>query len=395
VKAANSFKNYSNHPKAAILLPLLSIFTTKLIKKTVKELFQMNKSLLRKIALAQGILLIMAVGSLLAKPRISILATGGTIAGSGASSTGSAYQAATAPVEKVIAAVPELNQLAEVRGEQICNISSQDMTTEYWLKLAARINQLFRLNLADGVVITHGTDTMEETAYFLNLTVDSDKPVVLTGSMRPGSALSADGAMNLYNATAVAASKDAVNKGVLVVMNDRIYSARGVKKCDTINPAAFADNENGPIGRVNYGKISFNCRPAKRHTSNSLLKTGIFTEKLPEVAIIYGYAGIRPDLVATICDSGIEGLVYAGVGNGNPSAEVLKILAKAAEKGVKIVRATRVPNGPVTLDAEVDDARYGFIVSDSLSPQKARILLMLALNKHLATSEIQKLFFSH
>jgi L-asparaginase len=360
----------------------------------LKEFFMRTK-LLKKLAFLQLIIMLLAAGSLLAKARVSVLATGGTIAGSGESSTGSAYKAAVNPVGKVIAAVPEIKNIARVQGEQICNISSQDMKVAHWLKLAHRINQLFRLQLADGVVITHDTDTMEETAYFLNLTIDSDKPVVLTGSMRPGSALSADGAMNLYNAVAVAADEEAKNKGVLLVMNDRIYAARGVKKSDTINPAAFADNENGPLGRVNYGKVSFNCLPAKRHTHKSLLKIGAFTNELPEVAVVYGYAGINPDLVANVCKSGIKGLVYAGVGNGNPSAEVLKVLAAAARSGVSVVRATRVPNGPVTLDAEVDDAKYGFIVADSLSPQKARILLMLGLKKDLSASEIQKLYFSH
>ncbi|HAE39594.1 MAG TPA: L-asparaginase 2, partial [Candidatus Riflebacteria bacterium] len=236
---------------------------------------------------------------------------------------------------------------------------------------------------------------LEETAYFLNLTVAYDKPVVLTGSMRPGSALSADGAMNLYNAVAVAAAENSRNKGVLVVMNDRIYSARGVRKCDTINPAAFADRENGPLGRVNYGKVSFNTKPDKRHTYQSVLKLGIFAAALPEVAIVYGYAGINPQIVETVCNSGIKGLVYAGVGNGNPSEEVLAVLAKASTDGITVVRATRVPDGPVTLDAEVDDAKYGFIVSDSLTPQKARILLMLALQKQLPRNEIQQLYFEY
>lgn len=355
----------------------------------------MNKNLLKKVVICQFFFLLSALISATAMPDISILATGGTIAGSGASSVGSAYKAAVSPVEKVIAAVPELNKIARVRGEQICNISSQDMKTEYWIKLAARINQLFRLGLAEGVVITHGTDTMEETAYFLNLTVAYDKPVVLTGSMRPGSALSADGAMNLFNAVAVAAAPNSRNKGVMVVMNDRIYSARGVKKCDTINPAAFADQENGPVGRVNYGKVSFNNKSNKRHTYQSMLKLGIFTASLPEVAIIYGYAGINPKIVESICDTGIKGLVYAGVGNGNPSEEVLAVLAKASEHGLAIVRASRVPGGPVTLDAEVDDAKYGFIVADSLTPQKARVLLMLALAKNLQKTEIQQLFFEY
>ncbi|KAF1082331.1 MAG: L-asparaginase [Candidatus Rifleibacterium amylolyticum] len=355
----------------------------------------MNKSLLTRCFFVLYLLTITCLATAAELPEISILATGGTIAGSGASATGSAYKAAVNPVDKVISAVPQLEQIARIRGEQICNISSQDMKPEYWLKLAARINQLFRLNLADGVVITHGTDTLEETAWFLNLTVAYDKPVVLTGSMRPGSALSADGAMNLYNAVAVAGAREARNKGVLVVMNDRIYSARGVRKCDTINPAAFDDRENGALGRVNYGKVSFNTRPDKKHTYQSLVKLPLFAGKLPEVPIIYGYAGIDPQMVETICQSNIRGIVYAGVGNGNPSEEVLNVLAKASAVGITVVRATRVPDGPVTLDAEVDDAKYGFIVSDSLTPQKARILLMLALHKDLDRSEIQRLYFEY
>ena len=330
-----------------------------------------------------------------ALPKVTILATGGTIAGSGESTTGSAYKAAKTTIGKLIAAVPEIEDLAQIRGEQICNIGSQDMKVKYWLQLANRINRLFRLGLADGIVVTHGTDTMEETAYFLNLTVNSNKPVVLTGSMRPGSALSADGAMNLYNAVAVASSKKSLRKGTMVVMNDRIYSARGVKKSDTINPAAFSDGENGPLGRVNFGKVSFQTFPAKKHSFKSQFRLSTLARDLPEVAILYGYAGISPKMVQTVLKSGIKGLVYAGVGNGNPSEEVLKVLSRYSRYGITIVRASRVPNGPVTLDAEVDDAKYGFIVSDSLSPQKARILLMLALNQKLKRSEIQKLYFEY
>ncbi len=342
--------------------------------------------------------LIMAFFAVLAaqaSPRIVILATGGTIAGTGVSSTGSAYKPSVTTVEKLLDSVPEIKQLAEVSGEQISNISSQDMTVAVWLKLAARVNQLFRLGLADGIVITHGTDTMEETAWFLNLVVESDKPVIVTGSMRPGSALSADGAMNLFNAVGVAASIEARDKGVMVVMNDRIYAARGVSKCDTINPAAFDDLENGPLGRVNYGKVSFTAEPARRHTHNSLLKVGHFASELPEVAVVYGYAGIDAGMVKSVCQRGIKGLVYAGVGNGNPSAEVLLVLSEAVKNGMFVVRASRIPAGPVTLDAEVDDAKHGFIVSDSLSPQKARILLMLAINQRLPRNRIQQLFFEY
>ncbi|MFL5320683.1 MAG: asparaginase domain-containing protein, partial [Myxococcaceae bacterium] len=189
------------------------------------------------------------------KPRISIVATGGTIAGAQASSTDYGYKSGTFKVEDLISAVPDMDKLATLTGEQVANIGSQDMNDEVWLKLAKRVNELLASNKVDGVVITHGTDTMEETAYFLNLAVKSDKPVVLVGSMRPATATSADGPANLYNAVAVAADPKARGRGVLVVQNDEIHSARNVEKMNTTNVQAFASPERGPQGLVNTGKI--------------------------------------------------------------------------------------------------------------------------------------------
>jgi L-asparaginase len=165
-------------------------------------------------------------------PNIVILATGGTIAGAGASSTGSAYTSGQVKIEAMIDAVPNIRKLANLRGEQIANVGSQDMNVKVWIDLANRINELLKTNDVDGIVITHGTDTQEETAFFLNLVVKSDKPVVLTGSMRPSTALSADGPLNMYNAVALAANPNAKGYGVMVLMNDEIHSAHAVKKND-------------------------------------------------------------------------------------------------------------------------------------------------------------------
>jgi L-asparaginase len=333
--------------------------------------------------------------SVYSAPRIVILATGGTIAGTGESNDSSAYAASKVPVEKLLSAVPEIHKIAHVTGEQVCNISSQDMEAAYWLKLAARIDKLFRLRLADGIVITHGTDTMEETAYFLNLLVGYSKPVVLTGSMRASTSLSPDGPINLLNAIAVAANPESAGRGVMVVMNDRIFPARGITKAGTINPQSFAVPDSGPIGVVNYGKINFLSRAERRHTFESDFRFNMLKEPLPEIAIVYGYAGISPELVKSALNSGIKGLIYAGVGNGNPSEKVLAVLAEARKRGIVIVRASRVFSGPVTLDAEIDDNKYGFIVADRLSPQQARILLMLTIASGYDQKQIQNAFFNY
>ncbi len=192
------------------------------------------------------------VGSslLLAKPNVSILATGGTIAGAGDSATKSAYSAGAVTVDKLLAAVPSINELANIKGEQISNIGSQEMTNEVWLKLAKRVNVLLKKDDVDAIIVTHGTDTMEATSYFLNLTVKSDKPIVFVGAMRSGSSMSADGPMNLYNAVSVATNKDTVGKGVVVVMNDEIHSSREVTKTNTASVDAFKSVNTGKIGTV-------------------------------------------------------------------------------------------------------------------------------------------------
>ena len=225
-----------------------------------------------------------------ALPNVVILATGGTIAGAGASALNSAtYAAAKVGVEKLIAGLPELSKVANVRGEQVFQVASESMTNEHLLTLAKRVAQLAKQPDVDGIVITHGTDTVEETAYFLTLTVHTDKPIVMVASMRPGTALSADGALNLFDAVSVAGSKDARGKGVLLTMNDSIESGRDVSKNVNIKPSAFS-SQWGPLGMVVEGKNYWFRAPVKRHTMNSEFDIETITA-LPPVEIAYGYAG--------------------------------------------------------------------------------------------------------
>ncbi|MDY0093045.1 MAG: type II asparaginase [Candidatus Vecturithrix sp.] len=327
-------------------------------------------------------------------PSITILATGGTIAGSGESSVSSAYTSGTVTVDILLQAVPEVNNLAVIKGEQISKIGSQEMNHGVWLKLAKRINELLASDECDGIVITHGTDTMEETAYFLNLVVHSDKPVVLVGAMRSSTSMSADGPMNLYNAVSVAVNPQAKGKGVLVVMNDTIFDARDVTKTNTTNVATFQGANFGALGYVYYGKVKFYRASTLKHTYQSEFSVDDL-EDLPRVDVVYGHANNTRTLVDAAVAAGAKGIVHVGVGNGNPYPVTMDALVEAREKGVLVVRTSRVGSGQVTLEAEVDDEKYGFVVSDTLNAQKARILLMLALTKTGNPKEIQHMFFEY
>ena len=328
------------------------------------------------------------------KPVVYILATGGTIAGIGTSSTAANYKPGNLGVEQLLAAVPELSDIALVKGEQVVNISSQDMTTQIWLRLAKRINELLRQEEVAGVVITHGTDTQEETAYFLNLTVKSDKPVILTGSMRPSTALSADGPRNLYNAVACAVAPESKGQGVLLVMDDRINSADDVTKTHTLFVSTFQSPNYGPVGYLYGGKPYYMRSSQKRHTAQSEFDITTLND-LPRVEIIMGYAGANSLFVDAAIQAGVKGIVYAGVGNGNAPTAASEALIRAAKHGITVVRSARLPSGPSTQGNEVDDDRLGFVASWFLNPQKARILLMLALTKTNDYREIQRMFLDY
>lgn len=327
-------------------------------------------------------------------PNIKILATGGTIAGAGESAVAGAYTAGRLPIETLVEAVPQARRLARLGGEQIASIGGQAMTPQVWLKLARRVNELLASAVVDGIVITHGTDTLEETAYFLHLTVRSDKPVVLVGAMRPATAMSADGPANLYNAVTLAASPKARDKGVLVTMNEVIVGGRDVAKTSTTGVTNFLAAGRGPLGSVHHGKVVFSGLPVRTHTGHSEFRVDEL-EILPRVEILYGYAGDNSALVGAAVAAGAEGLVFAGVGNGNLNPNVQEALAGAREQDVVVVRGSRIGSGRVTLEAEVDDARYGFVVADDLNPQQARILLMLALTRTRQPQDIQEMFFKY
>ena len=328
------------------------------------------------------------------KPNIAIIATGGTIAGAGQSQTNAGYEPAVLPVERLLKSVPQINEIATVTGVQAFQIASQDMTDKYWLMLARKVDELLSTAGTDGVVITHGTDTMEETTYFLNLVIHSKKPVVLTGAMRPPTSLSADGPLNLFNAVAVAASSEAAGKGVLIAMNDTILGAREATKTHTTNTATFQAPVYGALGQVYYGSVHFYRQSTRRHTWQSEFNIEDLKD-LPRVDIIYGHENNTADHVNASVRSGVAGLISAGVGNGNQQNVTLKALIEAAKRGITVVRSSRTGSGRVTLGAEVNDEKYGFIVADNLSPQKSRILLMLALTKTRDRDEIQKMFFEY
>ena len=329
-----------------------------------------------------------------AKPTIYILATGGTIAGSGSGALDTSYTSGTVTVDKLIAAVPDINKIATIKGEQISNIGSQEMNNEVWFKLANRVNELLTSGKADGVVITHGTDTMEETAYFLNLVVKSDKPIVMVGAMRNSGSLSADGPLNIFNAVNVAINKEAVGKGVMVVMNDEIHAAREVTKTNTTAVDTFKSPNSGKIGTVFYGNVKFYMNPTRKHTVNSAFDITKIKE-LPRVDIIYSHSNDNPDFVNLAVKNGAKGIVNAGMGNGNPFPSALEALGEAVKGGVVVVRDSRVGSGETTLNGEVDDGKYGFLASDNLNAQKARVLLMLALTQTTDKAKIQEFFLTH
>ena len=329
-----------------------------------------------------------------AKPRVVVLATGGTIAGAGASAVNSAtYTAAKVPVDKLLAGLPELANVARVTGEQVFQIASESFANDNLLTLAKRVSQLAKQPDVDGIVITHGTDTLAETAYFLSLTVHTDKPIAVVGSMRPGTALSADGALNLLSAVSVAASQDARGKGVFVTMNDEIQTARDVNKDVNIQTGAFK-SQWGPLGMVVEGKNYWFRAPVKRHTQQSEFNIDTITS-LPQVDIVYSYGNVQPTALNALAAAGTKAIIHAGTGNGSVANRMVEPLRQVQAKGVTIVRSSRVPYGFVLRNAEQPDDKYDWVVAHDMRPEKARILTMLALTKGASTQELQRMFWEY
>ncbi|NYT84889.1 asparaginase [Pollutimonas harenae] len=324
-------------------------------------------------------------------PTIALLGTGGTIASTASSSTALTNYTVTEGVDALLMAVPALSSLANIQCQQVFNVDSRNITNAMLLKLANKVNRLLTDPDIDGIVITHGTDTLEETAYFLNLVIKSAKPVVLVGAMRPASALSADGPLNLYNAVLLAASPQVHGLGVLLTLNGSVHAASLVSKVHTSHVQAFSSHEQGSLGQITDGKLQLFQRPYRAHTTETVFQLkGI--KKLPLVDILYDHQSAGLHLYEAAINAGVQGIVIAGSGNGSLSPKAEKGARLAKQYGVACVRSSRTGSGIVT--SSQNDARRGLIAAHALNPQKARILLMLSLAHTSERSTIQS-YFEH
>lgn len=323
-------------------------------------------------------------------PRIIVLATGGTIAGTADPRSATGYNAGEVTAGQLIQSVPGIEKLARISAEQIASIGSQDMNDQVWMQLARKIREIAEHGAADGVVITHGTDTMEETAFFLDTVLRTGMPVVLVGSMRPSTAISADGPRNLYEAIEVAASSRSRDRGVMIVMNDTIESARGATKTNTSSVQTFVSPNGGPVGYVDPSGVRYIVPPrAQRGAALALPADG----RLPRVEIVYSHSNMDALQIEHAVADHAKGLVLAGVGDGNTSKQALDALERAARGGVVVVRSTRAYSGFVNRNVEVDDDRLGFVASLDLNPQKARVLTQLLIaNGITAPAQVQRAF---
>ena len=355
----------------------------------------MKKSAMRWLLAMVSAIIVSSAAIAQSKPNVVILATGGTIAGAGADVTNSAtYQAAKVPVDKLIAGIPQLNNVAAVRGEQVFQIASESFKNDNLVTLGKRVAALAKQDDVDGIVITHGTDTTEETAYFLNLVVHTEKPIVVVASMRPGTAMSADGTLNLYSAVSVAGSKDARGRGVFVVMNDEINSGRDVAKAVNIKVEAFK-SPWGPLGMVVEGKNYWFRKLDKRHTTNSEFDIEKISA-LPLVEIAYAGGNVSDTAYRAFANAGAKAIIHAGPGNGSVAGTLVPVLQELRGKGIQIIRSSHVNAGGFVLrNAEQPDDKYDWVVAHDLRPEKARILTMLALAKGASTQELQRMFWEY
>lgn len=306
-------------------------------------------------------------------PRITILATGGTIAGSAGSALGRGYRAGQIGIAEMVASARALGLTADLSGREIAAVGSQDIGWREWQALHRAITDAFADQTVDGVIVTHGTDTAEETAWLLDLTLPAGKPVVLVGAMRPADAVGSDGMRNFANAVQVAGDAAAHGRGVMVVMGDAVYAASDVRKAATSNIDAFKGFPRGPLGLVSPASLDWFAPAAK---VGEAARFG-WPDALPRVEIIYAHADMDTAPVESALAIGARGLVLAGLGQGNAAAPVLEALEAAARAGVPVVRASRVDEGYVDRNVEVDDDGRGFVAARSFNPQKARILLQL------------------
>lgn len=328
-------------------------------------------------------------------PRVIILATGGTIAGQGTNATSAGYIPGKISIDTLLKNIPSIKKIVDVKGEQIASVGSYDMTIAIWLKLAKRINEIFEKNEADGVVITHGTDTQEETAYFLNLTVRSNKPVVLTGAMRAATAISADGPKNLYDAIIVAGDTLSKAKGVMICFNESLYDAKNVTKANTTNVNGFSSPNTGSIGQVYDGRVVYFNQPLNKRSGNTPFDISKL-DTLPKVEIAYMYVDASATAMNAFINEHTDGIIIAGSGDGSFNKYILQSVNAAVKKGIAVVRSSRVVAGRVTQSSLVfDDVKLGTVSADNHNPQKARILLMLALTVTRDRNTLQKMFLEY
>ena len=332
-----------------------------------------------------------------AKPTVRVIGTGGSIAGVGPDRMDFILYPEIGNhinIQQSLDRVPEIQEIADVRSEDLVSVGSTAIGAAEWLGLARRINQIFRDEPdVAGVAITHGTATLEETAYFLHLTIKSSKPVVITGAMRPPTALSTDADLNLLDAVRTAACPDSAGLGVLTVLNNEIQCGRDVTKASTFRVETFRPNELGFLGYADSdGKVIFYRAPLRRHTSNTPFMVDSMTD-LPRVDIVYSYAGADGLLVDAVRSNGSDGLVLVGFGGGTFPPAVIDAAVKVVDEGIPVVLATRSTAGRVVTTPKKDE--QGFIVSDNLLPQKARILLMLGLTISKDRHELQQMFYDY
>ncbi len=325
-------------------------------------------------------------------PKVQVIATGGSIAGIGPNRLDYILYPELGEhltIEQSLARIPEVSAIANLESEDLISVGSTAIGPPEWLQLSRRVNQALSGDV-DGVVVTHGTATLEETAYFLHLTVKSSKAVVITGAMRPPTSLSTDADLNLFDAVRIAAHPDAAGKGVLTVLNNEIQCARDVIKANTFRVETFRPNELGFLGYADSdGEVVFYRSPLRKHTVDSVFDV-TRSAGLPRVDIVYSYAGSDGLLVDAVTNNGSDGLILAGFGGGTFPPPVIDSAARAAAQGIPVVLASRSTAGRVVMTPRKE--AEGFMVSDNLPPQKARILLMLALTVTHDRPEIQQFF---
>ena len=304
---------------------------------------------------------------------LTVLATGGTIAGIAGSAIAKDYRAGEIGIEDYLEKVGGLGLGADLSGRQIANIDSADMGPAVWNPLHAAIMESMADDNCRGIIVTHGTDTLEETAFLLDLTLPADKPVVVVGAMRPADAVGYDGLRNFANAVRVASDPDAAGRGVLVVMGDRVFAARDVRKVRTRGTEAFRGFPRESIGLVTPASLEWFGAPWRQGRGPAFA----WRANLPEVVIVYAYAGLDESVVRRQIGEATKGIVVAGLGEGNMPEPVRQALLAQARNGLPVVRASRTDEGLV--DREPDDEENGFIAARALNPQKARVLLQLLL----------------